>query len=114
MDKIILDKLKELQQKANEIIENSTTLGNTKEEKFDFSNLTVEEKHKKYIDWSIKMKPHFKDRDVVEVEENDTLEKVEKLVKVINPELSKRVIAFSHNSVVGHILGRSLVNTIFV
>ena len=50
---------------------------------------------------------------VVEVEENSTLEKVEKLVNVINPELSKRVIAFSHNSVVGHILGRSLVNPIY-
>ena len=50
---------------------------------------------------------------VVEVEENSTLEKVEKLVKVINPELSKRVIAFSHNSVVGHILGRSLVNPVY-
>ena len=50
---------------------------------------------------------------VVEVEENETLVKVEKLVQVINPELSKRVIAFSHNSVVGHILGRSLVNPLY-
>ena len=50
---------------------------------------------------------------VVEVEENDTLEKVEKLTKVINPELSKRIIAFSHNSVIGHILGRALVNPIY-
>jgi hypothetical protein len=50
---------------------------------------------------------------VVEVEENETLEKIEKLVNVINPELGKKVIAFSHNSVVGHILGRSIVNPLY-
>jgi hypothetical protein len=50
---------------------------------------------------------------VVEVEENDTLEKIENLAAVINPELSKRVIAFSHNSVVGHILGRAIANPLY-
>lgn len=50
---------------------------------------------------------------VVEVEENDTLEKIESLASVINPELAKRVIAFSHNSVVGHILGRAIVNPLY-
>ena len=50
---------------------------------------------------------------VVEVQENNTLEKIEKLVNIISPELSNRVIAFSHNSVVGHILGRSIVNPLY-
>lgn len=50
---------------------------------------------------------------VVEVEENDTLEKIERVAAVVNPELSKRVIAFSHNSVVGHILGRAIVNPLY-
>ena len=47
---------------------------------------------------------------VVEAEQNDTLEKIEKLLDSINPELNKKIIVFSHNSVVGHIMGRSLVN----
>lgn len=47
---------------------------------------------------------------VVEVEDNRTLEKIENLARVINPAISKKIIAFSHNSVVGHILGRSIVN----
>ena len=47
---------------------------------------------------------------VVEVEDNRTLEKIENLAQVISPTLSKRIIAFSHNSVVGHILGKSIVN----
>ena len=50
---------------------------------------------------------------VVEAEENSTLEKIESLLNRINPELNNRILVFSHNSVVGHIMGRSIVNQTF-
>ena len=50
---------------------------------------------------------------VVEAEQNDTLVKIEKLLDSIDPELNKHIIVFSHNFVVGHIMGRSLVSTAY-
>ena len=50
---------------------------------------------------------------VLEAEENSTLEKIERLLDKINPELNKRILVFSHNSVVGHIMGRAIVNPTF-
>ena len=47
---------------------------------------------------------------VVEAECDETIENIEKLLDSIDPELNKRIIAFSHNSVLGHIMGRSLVD----
>lgn len=69
MDKVILEKLKELQQKANEIIKTPATFEG-KSSELDFSKLSVEERHNKYIGWAKKFKPTFKDKDVVEIEEN--------------------------------------------
>ena len=37
---------------------------------FDFSNLSVDEKHRKYIKWSRKFKPQFKDADIVELDDS--------------------------------------------
>lgn len=50
---------------------------------------------------------------VVEVEENETVEKIEKLLNTIDQKLNERIIVFSHSSVMGHIIGRSLVNPIY-
>jgi len=50
---------------------------------------------------------------VLEAEENSTLEKIEGLLDRIDPELNKRILVFSHNSVVGHIMGRAIVNPTF-
>ena len=50
---------------------------------------------------------------VVEAEQNETLVKIEKLLDSINPELNKHIVVFSHNFVVGHIMGRSLVSTTY-
>ncbi len=51
---------------------------------------------------------------VLEAEENNTTEKIENLFDTINPELNKRIVVFSHDSVVGHIMGRSIVNPTFI
>lgn len=50
---------------------------------------------------------------VVESETNETVEKIEKLLKLTNPEVSKRISLFSHNSIIGHVLGRSVTNPVF-
>ena len=46
---------------------------------------------------------------VVEVENNDTVVKIENLLTTIDKDLHKRIIIFSHNSVLGHILGKTIV-----
>lgn len=50
---------------------------------------------------------------VVEVENNDTVVKIEQLLNSINIDLNKRIIIFSHNSVLGHILGKTIVNSLY-
>ena len=50
---------------------------------------------------------------VVEAENNETVKKIEQLLETINKDLNKRIIIFSHNSVLGHILGKTLVNSSF-
>ena len=47
---------------------------------------------------------------VVEAENADTVSKIEKLLDTIDKNLHKRIIVFSHNSVIGHILGKTIVN----
>lgn len=48
---------------------------------------------------------------VVETENADTVTKIESLLDTIDPQLNRRVIAFAHNRVLGHILGRVAVNS---
>lgn len=50
---------------------------------------------------------------VVEVEENETVTKIEQLFETTYPELRTKVNVFSHNSVIGHILGRAVVSPTF-
>lgn len=50
---------------------------------------------------------------VLEAEDNATLVKIENLLNKINPALNKSILVFSHNSVVGHIMGRAIVNPLF-
>ncbi|MBR5439360.1 MAG: hypothetical protein IKV61_03995 [Clostridia bacterium] len=50
---------------------------------------------------------------VVEAENNDTVIKIEQLLDTINKDLNKRIIVFSHNSVLGHILGKTIINSSF-
>lgn len=50
---------------------------------------------------------------VVEVEKNETVVKIEMLLETINEELKKRIIVFSHNSVLGHIIGKTIINSSF-
>ena len=50
---------------------------------------------------------------VVEVEDNSTVEKIEDLLKASESDIDRHIIAFSHNAVVGHILGRSVMNPTF-
>lgn len=50
---------------------------------------------------------------VVEAENNDTATKIEQLLETIDKRLNKRIIVFSHNSVLGHILGKTIVHSGF-
>ena len=50
---------------------------------------------------------------VVEAENNDTVVKIEQLLETIDKNLNKRIIVFSHNSVLGHILGKTIINSTF-
>ena len=50
---------------------------------------------------------------VVEAESNDTVNKIEGLLDTIDKELNKRIIVFSHNGVLGHILGKALINATY-
>ncbi|MBR2974560.1 MAG: hypothetical protein IKC47_02315 [Clostridia bacterium] len=47
---------------------------------------------------------------VVEAENGETVSKIEQLLDTIDSNLHKRIIVFSHNSVIGHILGKTIVN----
>lgn len=48
---------------------------------------------------------------VVETENNKTVNKIEQLFNKIDPSMNKRVIAFSHNEIIGNILGKTLINS---
>lgn len=50
---------------------------------------------------------------VVETENADTVNKIEGLLATIDPKLNRRIIAFAHNRVLGHILGRVAVNSAY-
>ena len=50
---------------------------------------------------------------VVEAENNNTVVKIEKMLETIDKDLNKRIIVFSHNSVLGHILGKTIINSGF-
>ncbi len=50
---------------------------------------------------------------VVEAENNDTVVKMEHLLNTIDTKLNKRIIVFSHTSVLGHILGKTIINSAF-
>ena len=48
---------------------------------------------------------------VVETENSKTVKKIEQLFNRIDPKMNDRVIAFSHNEIIGNILGKTLVNS---
>lgn len=50
---------------------------------------------------------------VVEAECNETVVKIEQLLDTIDKNLNKRIIVFSHNGVLGHVLGKTLVNATY-
>ena len=50
---------------------------------------------------------------VVEAESNATVNKIEQLLDTIDKDLNKRIIIFSHNGVLGHILGKTLINATY-
>lgn len=50
---------------------------------------------------------------VVEVEKNETAEKIEQFIAQTNDKFTNMVSVFSHNSVIGRVLGRAVVNPIF-
>ena len=50
---------------------------------------------------------------VVEAESNDTVNKIESLLDTIDKDLNKRIIVFSHNGVLGHVLGKTLINSTY-
>ena len=50
---------------------------------------------------------------VVEVETNETVAKIEKFLKETDEDLLSRVSVFAHNSVIGHILGRAVINPVY-
>lgn len=50
---------------------------------------------------------------VMETENNDSVNKIEKLLQLTNPDIAHRIALFSHNSIIGHILGRAVTNPIF-
>ena len=50
---------------------------------------------------------------VVEAESNATVNKIEQLLDTIDKDLNKRIIIFSHNGVLGHILGKTLINAAY-
>ncbi len=47
---------------------------------------------------------------VAEVESNDTVTKIERFLEGADVALARRVSAFSHNSVIGHISGRTVIS----
>lgn len=48
---------------------------------------------------------------VVETENNKTVNKIEQLFNKIDPNMNRRIIAFSHNEIIGNILGKTLINS---
>ena len=48
---------------------------------------------------------------VVETENNKTVSKIEQLFDKIEPSMNKRIIAFSHNEIIGNILGKTIINS---
>ncbi len=50
---------------------------------------------------------------VMEVEGNETVKKVEKFIAETDTSLQHKISTFSHNSVIGHILGRVIINPIY-
>ncbi len=50
---------------------------------------------------------------VVELESRSAEERIEHFLKETHPTLCDHVSAFSHNSVIGHILGRAVINPIY-
>ena len=50
---------------------------------------------------------------VVEAEDSKTVEKIDSLAALSGSGIEKHVMSFSHNALVGYILGRSLVNPIY-
>ena len=48
---------------------------------------------------------------VVEAECEESVKQIDKLISVIDKDLKKRVIAFSHNGVIGNILGKTTFNS---
>ncbi len=50
---------------------------------------------------------------VVEVEKNETATKIEQFIREAHQSSDKRISIFSHNSVIGHILGRAVINPIY-
>ncbi len=50
---------------------------------------------------------------VVEVENSNTVTRIEQLLATTKKDSKNRVAIFSHNSVIGHILGRAVVNPLY-
>ena len=50
---------------------------------------------------------------VVEVEKNETAEKIEQFISQTNDTFANKVSVFSHNAVIGRVLGRAVVNPVF-
>lgn len=50
---------------------------------------------------------------VVELENSGAVDKIEGLLDISDSEMNRHIVAFSHNEVVGHILGRSVMNPTF-
>ena len=50
---------------------------------------------------------------VVEAENNATVNKIEQLLDTIDKDLNKRIIIVSHNGVLGHVLGKALINSVY-
>lgn len=50
---------------------------------------------------------------VVETENESAKEKIEQLIQVAHPEVKNRISVFSHNAIMGHVLGRATINPIF-
>lgn len=48
---------------------------------------------------------------VVETENSKTVKKIEQLFNKIDSHMNKRIIAFSHNEIIGNILGKTLINS---
>lgn len=50
---------------------------------------------------------------VVETQDKYTKDKIEQLIQSTHPEDSQRISIFSHNMVIGHVLGKSIINPLY-